>query len=109
MNSKTRIAVAGAGYIGRAHMAVAQQSGTCTLSAIVDPSPAAAAIAARPACRSTGRSMNCSNGTVRTASMLATPNQLHVEHALTCLAAGVPTLLEKPIAPTVEEAQALVD
>ncbi|MBB5468961.1 putative dehydrogenase [Paraburkholderia sp. CI2] len=41
--NRTRIAVAGAGYIGRVHLAVAQQSDACTLSAIVDPSPAAEA------------------------------------------------------------------
>jgi predicted dehydrogenase len=40
--------------------------------------------------------------------VLATPNQLHVEHALQCIAADVPMLLEKPIAPTVAEAQTLV-
>ena len=40
--------------------------------------------------------------------VLATPNPLHVPHALECIAAGVPMLLEKPIAPTVEEAERLL-
>jgi predicted dehydrogenase len=107
--NRTRIAVAGAGYIGRAHMSVAQQSGTCALSAIVDPSPAAAGLAAEagvPLYRSLDELLEKDrpDGVI-----LATPNQLHVEHALTCLAAGVPTLLEKPIAPTVEEAETLVE
>jgi predicted dehydrogenase len=106
--NRTRIAVAGAGYIGRAHMAVAQQSGTCMLSAIVDPSPAAQAIASEagvPLYRTLEELLERDrpDGVI-----LATPNQLHVEHALTCLAAGVPTLLEKPIAPTVDEAETLV-
>jgi predicted dehydrogenase len=105
---RIRIAVAGAGYIGRAHMAVAQQSGTCALSAIVDPSPAAAALAAEagvPLYRTLDELLERDrpDGVI-----LATPNQLHVVHASTCLAAGVPALLEKPIASTVEEAQALV-
>lgn len=43
--SKTRIAVAGAGYIGQAHMGVARASAGCALSAVVDPSPAAQAVA----------------------------------------------------------------
>jgi predicted dehydrogenase len=106
--NRTRIAVAGAGYIGRAHMAVAQQSGTCSLSAIVDPSPAAQAIATQtgvPLYRTLDELLERDrpDGVI-----LATPNQLHVEHALTCLAAGVPTLLEKPIASTVDEAESLV-
>ncbi|RKR38232.1 Gfo/Idh/MocA family oxidoreductase [Paraburkholderia sp. BL17N1] len=103
-----RIAVAGAGYIGRAHMAVAQQSGTCTLSAIVDPSPTAQALADQagvPLYRTLEELLERDrpDGVI-----LATPNQLHVEHALICLAAGVPTLLEKPIASTVDEAETLV-
>ncbi|WP_409017894.1 Gfo/Idh/MocA family protein [Caballeronia sp. LZ033] len=106
---KTRIAVAGAGYIGQAHMGVAQHSATCTLAAIVDPAPAAEAIAAQaqvPLYATLDQLLveDRPDGIV-----LATPNQLHVEQARTCLAAGVPVLLEKPIAPTVAEAQALVD
>jgi predicted dehydrogenase len=108
-SGKTRIAVAGAGYIGQAHMGVAQASATCTLSAIVDPAPAATAIAEKagvPLYRTLDELLakDRPDGIV-----LATPNQLHVEHARICLAARVPMLLEKPIAPTVEEAQALVD
>jgi predicted dehydrogenase len=40
--------------------------------------------------------------------ILATPNALHVEHALACIAAGLPMLLEKPIAPTVVEGRRIV-
>lgn len=106
--SKTRIAVAGAGYIGLAHVGVIQSSPTCTLSAIVDPSPAAVEIAAKagvPLYRSLDElfEKDRPDGVV-----LATPNQLHVEHALKCIEAGVPMLLEKPVAPTVEEAETLV-
>jgi predicted dehydrogenase len=41
--------------------------------------------------------------------VLATPNALHVPQAMKCLSAGLPVLLEKPVAPTVEEARVLVD
>ncbi|MDR5816244.1 Gfo/Idh/MocA family oxidoreductase [Caballeronia sp. LZ033] len=90
-------------------MGVAQHSATCTLAAIVDPAPAAEAIAAQaqvPLYATLDQLLveDRPDGIV-----LATPNQLHVEQARTCLAAGVPVLLEKPIAPTVAEAQALVD
>jgi predicted dehydrogenase len=107
--NRIRIAVAGAGYIGRAHMAVAQQSSTCALSAIVDPSPAVGPLAAQagvPLYRTLDELLERDrpDGVI-----LATPNQLHVAHASVCLAAGVPTLLEKPIASTVEEAETLVN
>jgi len=105
---KTRLAVAGAGYIGQAHIAVAQASGTCTLSAIVDPSPAAGAVAQQarvPLYASLDEliARDRPDGIV-----LATPNALHAEQALRCMQAGLPVLLEKPIAPTVQEAQQLV-
>jgi predicted dehydrogenase len=106
--TKTRIAVAGAGYIGQAHMGVTAASPSCMLSAIVDPSPAAVEIAARagvPLYKSLDElfEKDRPDGVV-----LATPNQLHVEHALQCIAAGVPMLLEKPVAPTVAQAETLV-
>lgn len=106
--AKTRIAVAGAGYIGLAHMAVAQRSPTCALSAIVDPAPAAQAVADKagvPLYKSLDElfAKDRPDGVI-----LATPNKLHLEHALQCIAAGVPMLLEKPITATVREGEALV-
>jgi predicted dehydrogenase len=106
---KTRIAIAGVGTIGLAHMAVAQASHTCSLSAIVDPSPGAVAIAANagvPLYTSIEEllAQNRPDGLI-----LATPNSLHVPQALQCIAANLPILLEKPIATTVAEGQRLVD
>jgi predicted dehydrogenase len=40
--------------------------------------------------------------------VLATPNPLHLPQALQCIAAQLPMLLEKPIAPSVAEAETLV-
>lgn len=107
--NKTRIAVAGAGYIGQAHMAVAQASPACTLSAIVDPSPAAAAVAAQagvPLYASIDELLarDRPDGLV-----LATPNQLHVPQALQCIDAKLPILLEKPIATSVAEGEQLLE
>jgi predicted dehydrogenase len=106
--SKTRIAVAGAGYIGLAHVGVAQASPTCTLSAIVDPAPGAAQSAANagvPLYRSLEEliAKDRPDGVI-----LATPNPLHVPQALQCIDAGLPMLLEKPIAPTVAEGERLL-
>jgi predicted dehydrogenase len=106
--TQTRIAVAGAGTIGLAHMGVARASPTCMLSAVVDPSPAAARVAAEagvPLYTSLAElfAKDKPDGVV-----LATPNALHVPHALQCIEAGLPMLLEKPIAPTVKEGEQLV-
>ncbi len=107
--NKTRIAVAGAGYIGQAHMDAALASTTVALSAIVDPSSAGAGIAAKagvPLYASLEEMLakDRPDGVV-----LATPNQLHLPHAMLCLDAGLTMLLEKPITPTVAEAETLVE
>lgn len=107
--SKTRIAVAGAGLIGQAHIRVLQASPSCALSAVVDPAPSAAAVAAQA-----GVPLFASLGALLASDrpdgvVLATPNPLHVPQALQCIAAGLPILLEKPVATTVAAGQTLVD
>jgi len=100
---KLRIAVAGAGLIGRTHIALIQASRECALSAIADPAPAAAEIA-----RAVGVPMYGSLAELLARErpdgvILATPNRLHVPQALECIAAGIATLIEKPIAGSFEE------
>jgi predicted dehydrogenase len=106
--SKTRIAVAGAGYIGQAHVGAITGSDSCALAAIVDPSPAAKALAERENVPLYATLDALFEKDKPDGIVLATPNQLHVPHALQALEARVPMLLEKPIAPTVAEAEALV-
>ena len=106
--TKARIAVAGAGLIGRVHMKLAQESATCTLSAVVDPAPAAAEVAAQAGV-ALYRSLDELLKSDRPEGViLATPNQLHVPQALQCIEARLPALVEKPLAPTVEEGERLV-
>ena len=105
---KTRIAIVGLGYIGQAHIDASQASPTVALSAVVDPSPAAATVAAKagvPLYRSLDEMLahDRPDGVV-----LATPNALHVPQALQCVDAGLPILLEKPIAPSVAEGERLL-
>ena len=106
--TKTRIAIAGAGMIGQAHLRVAQQSQTCAVSALVDPSPAAEAIAAQAGV-ALYRSLDELLASDRPDGvLLATPNHLHLPQALQCIAAGLPILLEKPIATTGAEGEQLL-
>ena len=104
---RLRIAVAGAGQIGRTHIALIRASRQCALAAIVDPAASAAVIAG-----DTGVRLHASLGELFAAQrphgvILATPNQLHVAQALECVAAGVPTLIEKPVADSVADAERL--
>lgn len=105
---KLRLAVVGAGAMGQVHIAVLRHSSEATLSALVDPYPAAATLAATlgvpiyPTIEAL-LAQDRPDGLI-----LATPNTLHVPQARQCMAAGVPILLEKPIATTVAEGEQLV-
>lgn len=89
-------------------MAVAQGSPTCALSAVVDPAPTPEAVAAAPTVPWFKSLEELLARDRPDGIVLATPNQLHLEQALSCVGAGVPMLLEKPITPTVAEAEHLV-
>lgn len=43
------------------------------------------------------------------AALIVSPDRLHREHAIRCLEAGLHVLIEKPLAPTLEDALAIVD
>ena len=97
---KIRIAVAGAGQIGKRHVEMIVKSAQCALSALVDPVPAAAEYA-----RLQGAPLYTTLAELFAKDrpdgvILATPNQMHVDQALECIAAKVPVLVEKPVAHT---------
>ena len=101
------IAVAGAGQIGRRHLQVLRLAGLAVHS-VTDPDPAAEAIAAEhgvPWHRTLAEALAGRPAGV----ILATPNPLHVNGALACIAAGVPVLVEKPIATDLAGARAIVE
>ena len=87
MTHSLRIAVAGAGTIGQAHMAALQQTPGARLSAVVDPSPAAQALAAAAGLPCYPSLDELLRHDRPDGIVLATPNTLHVPQALQCLAA----------------------
>jgi predicted dehydrogenase len=104
-----RIAVAGAGLIGRRHIEEIDASGSAQLAAIVDPSPATQEVADKFGVASYGSLAELFAEDEPDGVVLATPNQLHVDGGLECVAAGVPVLVEKPIGDTVEGGTRLVE
>ena len=107
--SKVRIAVAGAGMVGKRHIEQVLAAPSAELAAIVEPGPGGAEMALQhqvqhyPTLEAMLRS-DPPEGVV-----LATPNRRHGEGGLLCVAAGVPILVEKPLAEDVETATALVE
>lgn len=101
-----RVGVIGAGNIGTAHarnlaLAVAGSQ----VSAVFDVDTArASALAEEVGAATLPSAQAVIEADEVDAVLVASPDALHAEQALACLAAGKPTLLEKPLAPTVDEA-----
>jgi len=105
--NKLKIAVAGAGLAGRQHIDAIGQMEGLELAAVADPDAEALAAVDRtvPRYDSPEAMLDAARPD---AVVIATPNHLHVAHGLACVAAGVPALIEKPIASNTASAAPLV-
>ena len=97
MNS-VKIAVIGAGLIGKRHAEhIASESGA-TLSAIVDPSDIGRTLAEQLGTRWYRSFKEMISDDRPEGVIIATPNQLQVANGLEAIEAGIPAIVEKPIA-----------
>ncbi len=106
------VAVVGAGSFGRNHLRVyrALEGDGVRLAAVVDPDPAirnaAAAEYGAPAFESVASLL--ASGVHVDAASVCTPTVHHASAAVELLRAGVDVLIEKPIAPSLEQADAIL-
>ncbi|OWW19542.1 Gfo/Idh/MocA family protein [Noviherbaspirillum denitrificans] len=107
--SKMNVAVIGAGAIGRTHIDLALRHDAVQLAAIADPTDAARELAQTRGVRWFPDYREMLDTVRPQAAIVATPNATHVSVGVDCMERGVPVLVEKPIADTVEEAQHLCD
>lgn len=103
-----KLAVIGAGLIGRRHAEHVAAEPRAVLSAVVDPTPAGRAVAAAldaPWFSSLAEMLSADrpDGVI-----IATPNQLHVRNGLEAIEAGIPAIVEKPLADDLAEGERLV-
>lgn len=104
-----KIVVAGAGVVGRRHIALIQQNPRVRLCAVIDPAPAAGAVAAAngvPLFESLSDFFAVS-GMKPHGVILATPDHQHVRGAFECLQHFTPALIEKPLADNFNDVIAL--
>lgn len=101
------IAVIGAGIMGRQHVALLRGNPRCGAVAVVDPGAPAALWAASQelAHHSTVEELLAAGAL--DGAIVATPNDLHVSTAVALLEAGVPVLVEKPIAESLSAGERL--
>ena len=104
---RLRVGVAGVGYLGRIHAKIYAQMPDVELVGVADVDEAAAReVAAQHGCaafRDAGDLLGKAD-----AISVVVPTVYHREVAAPFLAAGVHMLMEKPLAPTVAEAQVIV-
>ena len=106
-----RIAVIGAGRIGKVHAATVAAHPQAQLVLVCDPDIDAAQALAGPlgARASADATEAFSSGDVDAVVIRLPPPPLHAEHVLAAARAGKAALVEKPVAPSVETARALAD
>jgi len=105
--TRLRAAVVGVGNMGRHHARILGSMADVDLVAVVDPDEERAARRAQPAgaiaCSAVSELPDVDFAVV------ATPTATHMETACELMARGTHLLVEKPLASTVEEAQAIAD
>jgi predicted dehydrogenase len=103
-----RIALVGAGIMGRQHLHHLKGLDSAVLCAVADPAPQSAGFAAQCGVEWFADTAQMLAAAKPDGVIIANPNTLHVSTALTCLAAGVPVLLEKPVGVDLAEVRTLV-
>ena len=108
-DAPVRLAVVGAGQIGRRHLLAIEAETSCQAVAVVDPSPMGAATAKTRGLPHFSSLDEMFKAVMPEGVINATPNAMHVPLSLQCVRRGVPVLVEKPIADTLEAARLLAD
>lgn len=106
-----KIGVIGTGVMGAFHVALLhEQVAGAEVVAVADPAieRAAAAVAHIPGARAFASAEELIADASVEAVLIASPDMLHAEQTLACIAAGKPTLCEKPLSYSVEEAERVI-
>ena len=104
---KPRIAVIGAGHLGRIHAKLIAANTSCELAAVADPSSESRQYLETQLHAPTLADFRELDGAIDGA-IIAAPTFLHHKIGTWCLSHGIHVLVEKPIASTLEEAKELV-
>lgn len=103
-----KLAVIGAGLIGRRHAEHVAAEPRAILSAVVDPTPTGRAVAAALGAPWFSSFAEMLEADRPDGVIIATPNQLHVRNGLEAIEAGIPAIVEKPLADDLAEGERLV-
>src|SRR5947209_13130789 len=105
----TRIAVIGAGLIGRKHLGILKDDSAFEIAGVADPAPQAEVYARENGFAYFDNAEALLDKTKPDGVIIANPNALHRETALLCIARKIPAIVEKPVADTLADARAIVE
>lgn len=108
MSDVIRLAVVGAGLVGKRHIAAISQVGRVSLGAIVDTSEESKQLALDHGVEHFVSLDDMLSSYRPDGVILSTPTPLHVEQAMACVGERIPVLVEKPLATSASEAERLV-
>lgn len=104
-----RVAIMGAGVIGREHLKLLRRHVGVDVAAIADPAPGSEVLAATQGVPHYVDYTAMLDAVRPDGVIVALPNHLHLPAGLACIARGIPCLMEKPVADTVEAGLRLAD
>ncbi|TIM56040.1 Gfo/Idh/MocA family oxidoreductase [Mesorhizobium sp.] len=108
MTQRVKLAVLGAGLIGKRHIQHVLAEPSAQLSAVVDPSLVGETIAKEASVKWFTSFADMVAADRPDGIIVATPNQAHVQNGLEAVEAGVPALIEKPIADDIISGEKLI-
>ena len=104
-----RIAVIGAGLIGRKHLGILLADPAFEVAGIADPAPQAEAYARERGIPCFKETEALLDGVKPDGVVIANPNALHRATALACIERRIPAIVEKPVADTIADAMVIVN
>jgi len=108
MTKKTKVGVVGVGYLGQIHAKIYHEMANVELVMLADTNlQAITELGEKYCCQVTSNYLDLID--MVDAVSIVVPTSLHFDVAQPFLEAGIATLMEKPIAATVDEARKLVD
>lgn len=106
---KVKLAIIGAGLVGKRHAAAIAKSNNADLIAIADPSADGKSYADKIKIDWFASIDELLQVKKPDGIIVSTPNKLHFEQGMKCIQQGIPVLIEKPITVSVEDGMQLVE
>lgn len=107
--NQIRIAIVGAGVIGKRHLAAINNTSHAELVGIADPFPASVSVAREAGVDHFIDSSAMLEKLQPDGVIIATPTEHHLQPTLEALGAGAGVLVEKPVTSTVAEAEQVIE